>query len=59
MKVERDKQHYEEELNKLRAEKSDLDHSLSSHEQELAELKSQVNQLQQILEEREQTQTKK
>lgn len=49
----------EEELNRTRGEKSDLDRSLSNHDQEVNELSMQLSQLQQGFEDKEQHHSKK
>ena len=49
----------EDELNRTREAKSEVDHSLSNHEQEVNELRLQVTNLQQTLEEKEMIQSRK
>lgn len=49
----------EDEVNRSRAEKSDIDRTIHLNEQNVNELRLQVNQLQQVLDEKEQSQSQK
>ena len=59
LQIERDKQFMEDEVNRSRAEKSDIDRTIHVNEQNVNELRLQVNQLQQVLDEKEQSQSQK
>ncbi len=57
--IERDKLNTDEELSKVREERSEMDRSLNNQDQEIQDLRSQVQTLQQGLAETEENHAKK